>query len=685
LEFPDRSSDVGVGVGVGVGKGESLQVELQKRTLAVAQKQLQLGVVDLVIVFPEGFSAKLAEFRARILNRDTADASTPWTLPSPMIYHNSASEKSQISHSRISRVLERWNEEIGAKNLRDSKMPLLAAKPFSLELSDVAEAGRRDAAIWSKVLPFVLLIWALTGAFYPAIDLCAGEKERGTLETLLSSPAERSEIVWGKLLTVMLFSVATSTLNLASMAATGSFVVAQLSNLNMMPAGGSLGLPPLDAIIWLAMALFPVSALFSALCLALAAMARSTKEGQYYLMPLVMTTMPLMILPMAPGVELTLGNSLIPITGVVLLLRTMLEGSYLLGLKYMVPVMAVTLFCCLFAIRWAVDQFNRESVLFRESERFELALWLRHLVRDRRPTPSVGAAIFGFVVIMIISFFISVSLAQPTNVVQLSQLVFISQVVVIALPALLMTLLLTNRPFDTLLLSRRPVWITLPAAVALAVSLHPLGIYASSLIQKLYPIAPEAAEQLGQFSALLDSAPLWLPLCLIALLPAVCEELAFRGFILSGLRHIGDKWRAIAISSVFFGVTHGILQQSVSASLLGLVLGYIAIQTGSLYPCILFHATYNSLALLFSKIELSADRFAGNPMLPWILRRSEEMGHAQYAYTPILLVASGLVAVYLLGWLHRLPYQKSSEEELEEAIRRQNWALGRDELVAAND
>ena len=83
----------------------------------------------------------------------------------------------------------------------------------------------RRAAFWSKVLPFVVFIWALTGAFYPAVDLCAGEKERGTLETLLSSPAERSEIVMGKLLTIMGFSSATSLLNLLSMAITGTAVI----------------------------------------------------------------------------------------------------------------------------------------------------------------------------------------------------------------------------------------------------------------------------------------------------------------------------------------------------------------------------------------------------------------------------------------------------------------------------
>ncbi len=85
-------------------------------------------------------------------------------------------------------------------------------------------------------------------------------------------------------------------------------------------------------------AILPVSALFSALCLALAAFAKSNKEGQYYLMPLLLVTMPLMMLPLSPGVELTLGNSLIPMTGVVLLLRSAIEGHYLLALRYIVPV-----------------------------------------------------------------------------------------------------------------------------------------------------------------------------------------------------------------------------------------------------------------------------------------------------------------------------------------------------------
>ncbi len=79
-----------------------------------------------------------------------------------------------------------------------------------------------------------MLVWALTGAFIQRIDLCAGEKERGTLENLLSSPAHRRDIVWGKLLTVMSFSVGTALLNLISMQVTASMMMQQFSRLGSL-------------------------------------------------------------------------------------------------------------------------------------------------------------------------------------------------------------------------------------------------------------------------------------------------------------------------------------------------------------------------------------------------------------------------------------------------------------------
>src|SRR5205807_124351 len=124
----------------------------------------------------------------------------------------------------------------------------------------------------------------------------------------------------------------------------------------------------------------------------------------------------------------------------------------------------------------------------------------------------------------------------------------------------------------------------------------PLGIQFSHWIRELYPVQEAAKSTLESFAQLLQTAPYpWLPYVMLAVLPAFCEEIAFRGFILSGLRHLGSKRWAIALTAVFFGIAHGIIQQSISAAALGLVLGYIAVQTGSLVPCMLFHMTFNGL------------------------------------------------------------------------------------------
>src|SRR5439155_3945607 len=124
-------------------------------------------------------------------------------------------------------------------------------------------------------------------------------------------------------------------------------------------------------LFWCVLLLLPLSAFFSAVCLSIGAYARSSKEGQYYLMPLFLVTMPLIFLTLAPGVELSPFYSLLPVTGVALLLQRVLSAATLDQVPwfYFIPVLApIVLFSCL-AFRWAVDRFQREEVLFGEGGR----------------------------------------------------------------------------------------------------------------------------------------------------------------------------------------------------------------------------------------------------------------------------------------------------------------------------
>ena len=129
-------------------------------------------------------------------------------------------------------------------------------------------------------------------------------------------------------------------------------------------------------------------------------------------------------------------------------MRTLVEGNYAEALPYVVPVCGVTLVCCLLAIRWAVYQFNQESVLFRESERLDLRRWVVHLVRDRQETPTLWPRRSVCVaLIYVIQFFtrlaISAHVPADPDFRFLTLLLFISQVVCIALPALLMAIMFT--------------------------------------------------------------------------------------------------------------------------------------------------------------------------------------------------------------------------------------------------
>ena len=626
---------------------------------SAAQRDIQSGLYDAVVYFPPNFATELARFRESLASHQRTSTSDPANVethvPRPEVFVSMANDKSRIASQRVDRVLRRWRDGVVQQNLKQSNVPVIATEPFEVLDTDVSEEVTRRAAIWSKILPFIVLIWALTGAFYLAIDLCAGEKERGTLETLLCSPAQRSEIVWGKLFTVMTFSMATSLLNLLSMGLTGSFIMQQLERTAAGPL--QFGPPPLSSMCWLVLALVPISALFSALSLAVAAFARSSKEGQYYLMPLLMITLPLMMLPLLPAAQLDWGTALIPVTGVMLLLRSLIEGQYAEAFTFLPLVCGVTVGCCLLAIRWAIDQFNNESVLFRETERWSLGLWLRHLARDRGTTPSFGEAILCGVLLLLMRFFVSLKMggAMPESWSEFARTQMVSMIAMIGTPPLLMAIMLTKSPRDTLLL-RLPKPLTIPAALLLAVVMHPVVAAIASVVMKLYPINPELKSQLESFNTLVGQANVWSLLGVIALAPAICEELAFRGFILSGLRHAGHKWVAIFISALFFGATHPILQQSLTAFVLGLIIGYIAVQTGSLLPGVLFHLVNNSLSLLVPSL---AEQY---PELRWLVTIAD----GGIAYHPAVTVAAFVAVAAMLYWFRSLPFQASAEEQLEE-------------------
>ncbi|MEK6247411.1 MAG: CPBP family glutamic-type intramembrane protease, partial [Planctomycetales bacterium] len=518
------------------------------------------------------------------------------------------------------------------------------------------EKERINTSLWSKILPVVLMIWAVTGAFYPAVDLCAGEKERGTLETLLTSPARRIEIVLGKLFTIMLFSIATALLNLVSMGITGAVVVSQLGEMSIK---ADVGPPPLLSMVWLSLMLIPVAALFSAICLALAAFARSTKEGQYYLMPVIMVTMPLILLPMAPNLELNFLLSLIPISGIVLLMRSIMEGTINELWPFAIPVTIVTFLCCWASVRWAVNQFRSEEVLFREGERWDVSILVKRMFYERKATPTFAMALMCGILILIGRFFVSWIVAPPSSILALNNMSYgnfafraiVAPMLLILVVGLAMAFIFTRNPVRTLGL-QRPHWLAIPAAVLLAVVLVPIHLTYQFMIRMVWE--PSAAELKihTAFSDKLASAPsAGVLLLLLAVLPAVCEELSYRGFILSGFRSSAGKWRSILLTSFFFGIAHMIVLQQLTAFCVGILIGYIAVQCGSIWPCMAFHFTWNASNYFAVSTKGLLDDIVESDWL-----------------AGLVLMIGTLSGVMIIFWFHR---HRQSHEEIAEALKPQ--------------
>lgn len=416
--------------------------------------------------------------------------------------------------------------------------------------------------------------------------------------------------------------------------------------------------PPIASLGWLVLALIPISALFSAVALAAAAFARSSKEGQYYLVPLMMISMPLMMVPMLPAAQLDLGTSLIPISGLMLLLRGLIEGQYTECLKYAAPVGLVTLACCWIAIRWVIHQFNSESVLFRPSERFGVGIWVKHVMRERNNLPSFGSAILCAVVILVAKFFIGFVVQAPESFGDFAKQTVIILVATVAVPAIMMALVLTKSPRRSLRLRMCSVPMAC-AAVLLAICLNPMFTWFTGFVMWIYPPGGELVQLEQTVSAIMTSAPgIWAILLVFALAPALIEEIAFRGFILSGMESIRNKWQAILLTSFLFGIAHGVIQQSVITFGVGMILGVIAVQTKSILPCILFHLTHNGIVVLLSYAK--APVVEQSAVLSRLLYTANGETY-QYAVVPGILMAG--VGVMLMVWFLRLSRKGTDRPE----------------------
>ncbi|ATG58295.1 sodium ABC transporter permease [Pseudoalteromonas sp. 13-15] len=265
---------------------------------------------------------------------------------------------------RVKELAQEYSDVLQAKKLKSFGIEESTHKAIltPIEVVKVDTADKREN-LGEKIggfLPYLLIPLVLMGATYPAIDLGAGEKERGTLETLLLTPITRTELVLGKFITLLTTSIASTTITVVSM---GCWVAVALAFADLDFIKTAFSTLAVTDLLMIFVLLLPLAAIFSSLALAISIYARTFKEAQNYMAPLSMGVFFPIIISIMPNMELTAKTAFIPVTNVALAIKDIIKGTVdytFVGLIFLATALiagALLAFC----VKW----FNREDVLFR--------------------------------------------------------------------------------------------------------------------------------------------------------------------------------------------------------------------------------------------------------------------------------------------------------------------------------
>jgi sodium transport system permease protein len=279
------------------------------------------------------------------------------------IYEYQTDVSSEFAAEKLEAFFRNLSESTVRDRLKTRKIPVEILKPFTIEQQNVAPPAKVVGSIVGRVLPYFIIVFCLMGAMYPAIDVTAGEKERGTMETILCCPVARINLVLGKFLAVFTISLATVILSLASMGAT--FEIARRLFAHALSRQPVLNVTTIDiaGVAGVFVMLLPVAVMLSALMLMIGLFSKSFREAQSYTGPLMLIVIVPTLPAILPGTELSAKLALVPLMNVSLACGEMLEGIW--HWNYILLIFGSSCVYAGAALAAAVWMFHREDVIFR--------------------------------------------------------------------------------------------------------------------------------------------------------------------------------------------------------------------------------------------------------------------------------------------------------------------------------
>lgn len=503
------------------------------------------------------------------------------------VYYLSSVTASVSASDIIEEKLGLYSKKITENMLMSKGMdPKVILEPVNIEFEDKSANEEKVGSMLGMILPFLLVTSILMGALYPSIDATAGEKERGTLETLLTLPVGNSEIIVGKFLAVSTIAVASAILNLVSMLFIGLFFYSTIQAEGAQDLSVNL-VSFIPALIIILLCVVAFTFFISAITMCVTTFAKSFKEANNYETPLLAVIMFSSFVSFVPNLEFTPLLAAVPVVNICMLLMNILVFKY--SFTLILVVLLTNIAYAAVAILFLIKLYNSEDLLFGEGgASLQLFTSRKHL--EKGGVPNLSDAVLVMAVVLLLFLYLG-------NLAQVKLLIYgllVTQFFIISVPVF--AAWYTKKNFKETFSLNAPKPVCILAAVLMEIGGFIIVLLISAVLGKLFP---QDYTQVGEtLMELLNGVGFVPALLIIALAPAVCEEFLFRGYLLSASKKKLGMMSALLIGAALFGLYHLSLVKFFATGFLGFFFCYVVYKTGSIFLTIIMHFINNAISVI---------------------------------------------------------------------------------------
>jgi len=504
------------------------------------------------------------------------------------IHYMYADTNSNTAAGMLREEIESYSTKVAEDNAKAEGLDVdKLLYPVVATMDDQSSNESSVGSMLGGIIPFLLITSIVMGCIYPAIDATAGEKERGTLETLLTLPVGNMELIASKFLSVATIAVVSVFMNVLSMGIVVAYLYSTMTALSDGANELELG-TFIPAILITVCCVIAFSLFISAITMIVCAFAKSFKEANNYVTPISLVVMLTGYVGIIPTIELNTTTSLIPVVNICLMIKNLLVFKY--DFTLIVIVLLSNIIYAFVAV-WILSKvYNSESILFGESLS-GIKLFEKRSNIKKGSLPSVQESLLIMVVVLLLMVYVG---GIVTTSASLQVGLIVQQAFVGILPILAAIYIKADMKKTFSL--KLPKVKDLFGAMIIGVGGICLNLLVSSLLSTVFPSDAEGMNE--QYMQILDGVSFVQGLLLMALLPAVCEEIMFRGYMFTAFKNRMSLAKAIIIVSLLFGVSHMSMIKILPTAVLGAVLAYTIHKSESIVTSALIHFANNALAVV---------------------------------------------------------------------------------------